>query len=112
MGIQPITVESAKAGLQRAVEEYGEHYVDHNDDEECRNLYPNGQRCIAALVLHYHGVPDSLLLEHNRRPVEVVIEEGKLRAEVEAVLLLLDAQSYQDMGWTWGKAVSKVLRNE
>lgn len=104
-----LTYEQALEGLERAVAEKGEDYIDprvdapDGDEGECMNWNPDGTpSCIVGHILSYHGgTKDSI----GEGTVLRLRDNKKLKADRLAYDLLAAAQDYQDRGMTWRDAV-------
>lgn len=116
--METLTVELVTEYLRRAVAEYGEEYVDpgatDDDLDGCQNIYRSEHgdltgRCIAAQVLHYHGITDAQLEEFNNTSAEGVIRSLGVPTDDVARWILQQAQGYQDEATPWGQAAEGAI---
>lgn len=112
-----LTADLVRQYLDRAVQDYGPEYVDPraSEGDPCHNVYWSSDtgevtgRCIAAQVLHYHGVTDGTLAQHNSHGVDAVLDWLDVPHDNDARLLLSEAQGEQDNGEPWAVARDKAL---
>lgn len=110
-----LTLDEAKELLNRAVEERGRTYIYQSPVEgACVYFDPEGgcPSCLVGHVLAYKGFslddfsPGSNI---NRWEVAQLVESGFLLVDDETQTLLTIAQTEQDDGMTWGRAVEEAL---
>lgn len=94
--------------LYNMVQEYGDAYLDPNAKEglPCHNVYLDDNdnvvaRCIAAEVLHRHGVLDDALYRCNQNGIVGTVNTLGIEIELDALRMLHVAQCAQDGGATW-----------
>lgn len=112
-----LTADLVRQYLDRAVAEYGAEYVDPRAAQggPCHNVYWSSDtgevtgRCIAAQVLHYHGVSDDDLAQYNSHGVDAVLDWLHIPHNNNARLLLSEAQGEQDNGEPWKEAKDRAL---
>jgi hypothetical protein len=103
-----INITDVRNQLKVAVEEYGENWV-----SKPINVYEQGgetRMCIASKILNLMGVEEAGLaslgsfcdITDTARHLGVEIENSALR-------FLVDAQTMQDNGLTWGDVQSQLI---
>lgn len=97
--------------LYNMVQDYGDDYVDPNANKSlpCHNVYLDDNdnvvaRCIAAEVLHRHGVLDDALYRCNQNGIVGTVNTLGIEIEPDALRMLHVAQCAQDGGATWSVA--------
>lgn len=104
--------------LNRAVAERGADYVyredpkafDAEDEVRCVNTFDDGTPgCIVGQVCFYAGLDAEDLASNRFSPVDTLVAEEVLNIDSDVIELLSEAQSRQDGGDTWGKAVQRAI---
>lgn len=126
-----LTIEAAKAGIDKAVAERGEDYVYTDIFDQCAyvstewdedGLDEGDAKCIVGCVFKSAGFDLTPLGEttdesehgylNSARPDYLADEAGWLEAEDRALIVALrDAQIAQDSGFTWGLARTRFYES-
>jgi hypothetical protein len=109
-----ITLQDAKDLLARTVKEKGENYTYTTVDGECVYFDPatGCPSCMVGHVLSYKGITLKALElgeVSNTTDVADLVSGLVIEVDVETQYLLTLAQSNQDEGSTWGRALKTAL---
>ncbi|RZU36030.1 hypothetical protein EV284_3513 [Streptomyces sp. BK022] len=113
-----ITLDEAKSLLARAVEERGAGYTYQmltiDEQSLCAYFDPKTKApsCIVGQVLAYKGVTyDDLAGQevNTYANIEALNDQGVVKVDNDTQALLEIAQSEQDAGMPWGRAVEEAL---
>lgn len=102
--------------LRKAVEEKGAGWVDPNaaEGQGCQYVDDQGApSCIVGHAMVFAGVPSSDLIEDGDvyDLAQGLTHKERLYLERGALRVMMEAQSWQDRGTTWGEALEAAERD-